>query len=139
MKELRQAAKRRVELRPIGSWIKSIVRHFYYCLQSVPLEQQDRHVVIIGKWLSVVSHIRGNHENCEHAELSNEGDRAYIRSGPAVDTLEKIVKADKRLKILHRIEPRFSTSHLEGHNATINTFARKNNAYRAPSYVARFV
>lgn len=80
--------------------------------------------------------ISGEHSTCTHEPLV-EDDRMYLKEHFAVEAVRDIVQAPKLLSVLHQIEPVYATSPLEGHNATINTFVSKTNAYLYEGYLMR--
>ena len=64
-KKLEKLAKKK-DCEIVGLWIKSICNHLYWCAASTP--DGNEHV-IKKKWLSLVSHMHNEHENCAHRRL----------------------------------------------------------------------
>ena len=124
------AKKKACEL--IGSWMKSIINHFYWSVMSTNIDNKD---LIAAKWRSMLRHTQNIHDGhgelfpaCSHAQLTDQDEREikwFKPDSELADGFQKIVENKSLLKDIQNASPHGQTSGVEGYHSVVNHFAPK--------------
>ena len=116
----------------IGSWMKSIINHFYLSVMSTDIVNKD---LIEAKWKSMLRHTQNCHTGhgelfpaCCHTPLTVQDEREIKWLKPDIelaDGFQKIVENKSLLKDFQNASPYDQTSGVEGYHSVVNHFAPK--------------
>ena len=116
----------------IGSWLKSIINHYYWSVTSTEIGSED---LIEAKWTSLTRHIQNIHHGhkapypkCSHLPLekSVESSTKWIKPDTeAADKLQAIIEKKTLVKDIRKSSPLAQTSVVEGYHSLLNHFAPK--------------
>ena len=115
----------------VGEWTKSVINHFYWCVQST---EPGNKVLVEAKWKSLLNHVQNKHEHdgiypkCLHQPLTEDQARLTKWFKPdteAYDSLAKIVDKKDLVKDISQCSAYGQTSTVEGYHSLVNQFAPK--------------
>lgn len=123
-------------------WIKDIVKHFWYCVET-----SESHNEFVAKWKGILHHVTGKHEwflgegysnCCEHDDTATTDDKPIlIPNSPPHQAIKKVIWDIKFIKsIVHLLKFR-STAVIENFNMLVLKYASKRIAYRYDAYKGR--
>ena len=116
----------------IGSWLKSIINHYYWSVTSTEIGNAD---LIEAKWTSLTLHIQNiyhghktPYSKCSHLPLEKSVGRSTKWSKPVTEAADKrqaIIEKNASVKDIRKSSPYSQTSVVEGYHCLFHHFALK--------------
>ena len=132
IKKRLQSLDKKKSCQLLGSWIKSIVNHFYWSVMSTEPGNEE---IIELKWKSLVRHLQNIHHghgemfpSCMHPPLSDLDLRTIKWFKPDTeefDGLKKIIETKMLVNDIKKCSSHGQTSAVEGYHSLVNHFAPK--------------